>query len=208
MSSKKILGKALTTAGLAAALTAMTPVGAQMGHMTSGTGAAAPGTVPASGMPYYGWGRWGMPGAGMMGMGMMGMMGMGGMGSFGPGMMGPGMMMGPAMMGWGALPAMGPGALNLTADQRKKITAIDEGLRKRQWTLMGKMMEQAAQLHQLYQAEKRDPKKIGAAYGKLFDLKRQMIEAAVEAANRKEAVLTKEQRQRLRQWGGAMGMMW
>ncbi len=49
------------------------------------------------------------------------------------------------------------------------------------------------------QAEEHDPKTIGAAYGRLFDLRRQMIEAAIEAGNRRKALLTDEQREQIRQ---------
>ena len=84
------------------------------------------------------------PGHGMQ-PGMMGMMndcpGGGGMMGPGMGMMGgPGMMMGPGMMG-----GHDPGSmLNLDESQQKKITQIQDELRKKHWGLMGKMNDEYA----------------------------------------------------------------
>lgn len=140
-----------------------------------------------------------------MGTGMMGGQGMG------PGMMG-GYGMGPGMMG---SQGMGPGVtggrptdgVELDGDQRKQMAAIHSGLRKQHWALQGQIMEARDQLFVLYGDETPDPKKIGAVYAKIFDLRRQMIEAAIDAQNRQRAVLTAEQREHLREnahgWGGA-----
>lgn len=135
------------------------------------------------------------------------------------GMMGPGMMGGHSMMGPGItdLPGMGPGrmyggpgaGLDLSAAQRKEIADIHNGLRKQHWALRGQIIDAQAELFALYADETPDPKKIGAVYGKIFDLKRQMIESAIDARNRHLAVLTAEQREQLREnlygWGGGYG---
>jgi Spy/CpxP family protein refolding chaperone len=143
-------------------------------------------------------GGYGM-GSGMMGPGMMAP-GMMAPGMMGPGMMGPGMM-GPGMMGHGMMGHMGPmWMLNLTAEQRAQIRGIHDEQRTQRWSIMGKIMDESSQLHVLYAAEKWDPKAIGAVYGKIFDLKRQMIEASISAHNRWEAVLTQEQRDQLDKW--------
>jgi Spy/CpxP family protein refolding chaperone len=118
----------------------------------------------------------------------------------GSGMMGPGMMA-PGMMGHGMMGHMGPmWMLNLTAEQRAQIRGIHDEQRTQRWSIMGKIMDESSQLHVLYAAEKWDPKAIGAVYGKIFDLKRQMIEASISAHNRWEAVLTQEQRDQLDKW--------
>lgn len=153
----------------------------------------------AAGCPGGGMGMMG-PGAGMMG-------GMGGgAGMMGPGMgmgMGGGMGMGPGMMG----PGMGAGPfamLNLSAEQRTKINAIQDSLRKQQWTLQGKINDEEARLRDLYLVDQPDPKKVGQTYDAIFDLRRQMIEAQVQAQNQMQNVLTAEQRNQIRQFRSGM----
>jgi Spy/CpxP family protein refolding chaperone len=150
-----------------------------------------------------------------------GMMGYGGYGyGMGPGMMGPGYGMGydmgPGMMGYGGYGyGTGPGMmgtgpiwmLNLNAAQRSKIAQIQNNAHKKNWALMGQMIDQQGALEQLYATDTPDPKKVGEVYGKIFQLRRQMIENGVEARNQMLAVLTKEQRQQLDQFwaGGGVG---
>lgn len=185
------------------------------------------------GQPYYGYGMgpgmmggWcpmcGM-GPGMMGMGpgMMGpgMMGMGPRGMWGDwddwddrymgrGMMGPGMM-GPGMMGPGMMGGYGYGpALDLTEQQQAKIAQIQEDFRKKQGDLAAKMDAEQAKLNEIYYSGKRDPAAIDNQYKKIYDLRRQMIQIQVDAQNRMDAVLTPEQKERLRgYYGGRGGMM-
>ena len=151
-----------------------------------------------------------------MGPGMMG--GYGGNGQ-GPGMMGgyggngqgPGMMggyggygMGPGMTyGYGANAA---GALNLTDDQREKITRIQEALSTKHWELMGKMQEQQFKLRELSASGNADDASIGMAYKNIESLRRQMWASGAEAQKEVGAVLTKEQRDQLqRGWGRGAG---
>ena len=185
------------------------------------------------GQPYYGYGMgpgmmggWcpmcGM-GPGMMGMGpgMMGpgMMGMGPRGMWGDwddwddcymgrGMMGPGMM-GPGMMGPGMMGGYGYGpALDLTEQQQAEIAQIQEDFRKKQSDLAAKMDAEQAKLNEIYYSGKRDPAAIDNQYKKIYDLRRQMIQIQVDAQNRMDAVLTPEQKERLRgYYGGRGGMM-
>jgi len=154
-----------------------------------------------------GYGGYGM-GPGMMGggygPGMMGGYGgygmgpgmMGGYGGMGPGMMGGGYGMGPGMMmGYGAL-----NGLDLSDEQRAKIDKIFDAERKQHWSVMGKMMDEQSKLRDLYAQETPDPKKVGAVYGEMAKLRQQMIETHVQASNEMQQVLTKEQREQLRQW--------
>ena len=137
-------------------------------------------------------GNHGMMGGYGMGPGMMGGHGMG------PGMMG-GHGMGPGMMGGHGI--MGGGlmyGLELDSKQRKEILRIRSELRKHNWDLQGQILDQEDKLFELYADEMPDPKQVGSVYGKIFDLRRQMIEAAIEAQNRQRAILTDEQRQQLR----------
>ncbi|WP_221928968.1 Spy/CpxP family protein refolding chaperone [Tepidiphilus olei] len=180
------------------------------------------------GQPYYGYGM----GPGMMG-GWCPMCGMGpGMMGMGPGMMGPGMMgmgprgmwgdwddwddrymgpgmMGPGMMGPGMMGGYGYGpALDLTEQQQAKIAQIQEDFRKKQGDLAAKMYAEQAKLNEIYYSGKRDPAAIDNQYKKICDLRRQMIQIQVDAQNRMDAVLTPEQKERLRgYYGGRGGMM-
>ncbi len=84
--------------------------------------------------------------------------------------------------------------LELSDEQRAQLRKLKSELRRKNWELMGKVMDEKDKLHNLYAADKRDPKVIGAVYGTIFGLQRQMIEASVETLNRAEALLTAEQR--------------
>jgi Spy/CpxP family protein refolding chaperone len=183
--SAKLIGMTFAAALLAAAATARAqdfddygdgygPYGMGPGMMWGGYG-MGPGMMG-------GYGGYGM-GPGMMGMGP------GMMGGYGMGMMG----MGPGMM-WGY------DALNLTDEQRAKIEKILDAERKQHWSVMGKMLDEQNKLRDLYAQETPDPKKVGAVYGEMAKLRQQMIEAHVQASNEVQQVLTKEQREQLRQW--------
>ena len=141
-------------------------------------------------------------------------MGPGMMGGYGPGYgMGPGMMggygpgyggmmggyghgygMGPGMMGWGNFRD-----LNLSADQKSRITQIRQEMRARQWPLMGQMMDAQDKLQDLYDADKQDAAAIDRQYKVVDDLRRQMLDNMVDAHNRIDSILTKEQREKFRE---------
>lgn len=129
-------------------------------------------------------------GSGMGMMGGQGMMGM--MGGMGMDMMGGGGMM--DSMGTTPFPM-----LDLTEQQRTRINKIQRSLRKKNWSTMDKIMDEKDRLRDLNAMEKRNPRKIGAVYGRIFNFKRQMIETTITANNQKEAVLTKEQYKQLKQ---------
>jgi Spy/CpxP family protein refolding chaperone len=146
-----------------------------------------------------------------MGPGMMGGYGgngqgpgmMGGYGGYGPGagMMGGygGYGTGPGMMyGYGA---NGAGALNLTDDQREKITKIQEALSTKHWELMGKMQEQQFKLRELLASGRADDAAIGKAYKNIEGLRQQMWASGADAQKQMDAVLTKEQRDQLQRGG-------
>lgn len=133
--------------------------------------------------PYGGWGRHGMMGWGDDMMGMMDG--------------GYGMMRGYGMQRYGGL--------DLSADQMSKIDKIRDEIRKKHWDLMGKMMDEGVRLRELRNAEQPDPAVIGKQYAKIQDLRRQMLEQSIDAENRMEALLTKEQKdqfRKMRRWGG------
>jgi len=166
-------------------------------------GGYGPGYGMGPGMMGGGYGAGpGMMGGGMMDM-MMGMM-MGGGGGYG--MMGPGMMGGGYGMGYGMGPGMMGGGmgplymLNLSDAQRDKIEKIRDAERQKHWNIAGKILEEQNKLRDLYQPDEQDPKKIGAAYGNIAKLQQQMIEIHVQANNDAQKMLTKEQREQLKQW--------
>ena len=154
----------------------------------------------------------GSMGPGMMGGGygpgmmMGGGQGQGMMGGYGQGQMGPGMMgggYGHGMMGQGMMGSQqGLPGVSLDDKQRKAYNAINDDLRRKRWELMGRTMDEQAKLRDLYEADKRDPAAIGAAYQRIFDLQRQMIESTVAAHNKIEGLLSPEQRKTAREFWG------
>ncbi len=174
-------------------------------------GATALGTAALADAP-HGWGM----GPGMMGGGMMGGYGPGPGGGYGPGYgMGPGMMghgmmggmMGPGMMGGmmgpGMMGGMGYGILyqlNLSPDQWNKVNAIHEDLAKKQWDLIGKTREEAFKLRNLMATEKRDRTAITNQYKKLQEMRLQSFQARLDAREKFDGVLTKEQKEQARRF--------
>ena len=225
------LRKTLIAAALigATALGTTALVNAQQGGYGPGQG-MGPGMMGPGMMGGYGPGAgggygpgYGM-GPGMMGPGMMGGYGPGQGGGYGPGygmgpgMMGPGMMgggmMGPGMMGgYGMGPGMMGGGmgygmlyqLNLTPEQWNKVNAIQQEVVKKNWDLAGKMQEEGFKLRNLMAAEKRDRSVITGQYKKLQDLRLQGFQARLEAQEKIDATLTKEQKGQIRRfapwWG-------
>jgi len=135
-----------------------------------------------------------------------------GYGMMGPGMMdgygmGPGMMRGHGMMGGfggdGHMGMMGFGALgmlDLTDDQRSKIEKIHDEERKQHLAVMGKMLDAQSKMRDLCATDEPDPKKVGAVYAEMAKLQQQMLETHVQSSNQMKALLTKEQREQLKQW--------
>jgi len=140
-------------------------------------------------------------GPGMMGQGYgPGMMGQG----MGPGMMGYGMMgqgMGPGMMGGMMYGANPYAALDLSAEQRAKISTIQEELWRKRWNLMGKMHEERYHMYQLMSGAVTDEAAARKAYQTMADAHKQMFEAMLAAHKQIDAVLTKEQRDKLKRGG-------
>jgi len=162
--------------------------------------------------PGYGPGPGGGYGPGYgMGPGMMGGdygpgygMGPGMMGGYGPGSgMGPGMMggygMGRGMMGGYS----GLNGLDLSAEQRTKITEIQRELFGARWALMGKMHQQRGPMDEAYASGKFDEKAARKAFDAMSELRKQMFELSLQAQKRIDALLTPEQREQLR--GGGRG---
>lgn len=90
------------------------------------------------------------------------------------------------------------GALALSKEQHSKINQLSDELKHNNWTTLGLINDETAKLRDLYEADKRDPAAIGKEYQKVFDLKRQMIEAYLNTQNRIEEILTPEQLAKLK----------
>ena len=125
--------------------------------------------------------------------------GMGGYG-MGPGMGGYGM--GPGMRGWSNYSGLG-----LTAEQQAKISQIQHDLRSKNWGLMGKMMDARYKLQELYDADKPDAAAINRQYKEIEDLRRQMVDSSIETRNQIDSILTKEQKEKFREWHPGPGWM-
>jgi Spy/CpxP family protein refolding chaperone len=167
----------------------------------------------------------GTTGQGMMGGGMMG--GMTGQGMTGQGMMGGGLMgrgMGHGMMGGGMMGGMmrsammgggmGAGALvadlRLTEEQANKAQAIHDETRRKQWELMGRLMDEGSRMRDAFRASGTDRAAAEKAFKQINALREQMFAAHLDAQQKLEGVLTPEQRTRLRErvhGGGWMMMM-
>ncbi|MHB1100612.1 MAG: Spy/CpxP family protein refolding chaperone [Burkholderiales bacterium] len=138
--------------------------------------------------------------------GMMGGYGMEGgmMGGYGAGMgYGRGMMGGYDMGHGMGIKMLGPRtaivqSLNLSDEQRGKITKLIDKLQHDNWNTMGMIMDDSGVLRDLYRVDRRDPVAIDATYQKIFDLKRKMIKSALDTENEIEDLLTADQLKQLR----------
>jgi Spy/CpxP family protein refolding chaperone len=127
----------------------------------------------------------------------------------GPGMMG-GYGMGPGMMGgYGGGYGMGPGmmggygteayaGLKLSAEQQKKITAIQQETSKAMWQLMGTMHEQGYHMQGMFGPGPFDEAIARKAFQTMQETQKAMFDMQLEAHKKIDAVLTKEQRDQLR----------
>jgi Spy/CpxP family protein refolding chaperone len=122
-------------------------------------------------------------------------------------MMGPGMgHMSGHGMGYMMSPAMMQ-TLGLSSEQKAKISQIQAQARKKQWPVMGDLREERIKLHELMNSDGApDPTAATAQYQKVQDLERQLFEGALVARGQVEAVLTAEQREKLKSVMIARGM--
>jgi len=136
-----------------------------------------------------------------MGPGMMGGYGYGPSAGYG---MGPGMMaapggygMGPGMMG-GGFRGEAYAGLDLTAEQRQKIAAIEQATAKAQWQLMGTMHEQSYVMHGNGGAGALDEAAARKSFDAMTEARKAMFELQIDARKKIDAVLTPQQREQLR----------
>ena len=120
--------------------------------------------------------------------------------------------MGPGMMGgYGPDYGMGSGMmfgygrelctrsdLNLSAEQRSKITKIQNDVRRKHWEIMGKMQDEQALMNEQYYSDQRDDAALSKSYRKMSELRQQMFDLSLSAQKQIDAVLTKEQRDKMK----------
>lgn len=142
-------------------------------------------------------------GPGMMGGGGYGPGMMGG-GGYGPGATG-GYGYGPGRAGAQGAPRWGRGgglaALDLTDAQRDKLAALHEQTRQKSWDTMGQLRTEQFKLRQMLRGDTVDPAAAIDQQRKVDDLRRQLMKTHLEMRNEMVAVLTPEQRTRLRELG-------
>ena len=127
-------------------------------------------------------------------------MGPGMMGGYGGGYgMGQGMMDGYRGGGYGMGPGMTRGywGVDLSADQRKKIEQIEEETAKARWQLMGTMQQKGYHMDGMFGRGAFDEQEARKAFQAMTDAQKAMFELNIEARKRIDAVLTKEQRDKL-----------
>jgi Spy/CpxP family protein refolding chaperone len=179
---KKVAVGTIVALGLGAAAVFAQDRSPPAGAPGAGPGMMGPGYSTDSNAG-YGPGRRG-------GFGMMGGRGM-------PGMMG-GMGYGMGLGGMGALVA-----LDLTEPQRKQVLSIQDEVRKKNWAAMGAMQDEMAKVRDGFWAgEKRDRAAILAGNRRMFEIRQQMLENSLDAAEKIEQVLTPQQRAQLRKHSG------
>lgn len=110
---------------------------------------------------------------------------------------------GHGMMGGMGVKLLGPRtaivqSLDLSKAQRDKITRLIDKLQHDNWATMGTIIDDSGVLRDLYHADRRDSVAIDKTYQKIFDLKRQMIKAALDTENEIEDALTPDQLKQLR----------
>ena len=91
--------------------------------------------------------------------------------------------------------------LDLTDEQVGKVTKEQDRFRKKAWEIMGLELDQQPMLREALSADVPDPTAVGQAYGKLFELRRQMIEEKIISSNKIRSFLDEDQvRQLSKNW--------
>ena len=120
---------------------------------------------------------------------------------------GAGYGMGPGTMGgYGAGNGMGPGMMgygsradpNLTADQRGKVAKIENDVRRKHWELIGKIQGERAHMNERDHSDQSgDAVALSKSYRNISEPRHQRFDLSLSARRQIDAVLTKEQRQKL-----------
>lgn len=90
-------------------------------------------------------------------------------------------------------------ALDLNADQRDKLARIWNDSMKKAWPVMGSLREQNFQLSRLLNAETPDQTVVNKVYGRITELRKQLLDLRLQARQDMMGALTAEQRKELRE---------
>ncbi len=104
---------------------------------------------------------------------------------------------GPMMGGQDMMRGYGPGAaagIELSDEQRAKMREIQREHFKQEMALREKLYDEYGKLEEIYEADKPDPKAVRDAYDRIYALRKQRIEARLQAHNKMFDLLTDEQR--------------
>ena len=94
-------------------------------------------------------------------------------------------------------------ALDLTEPQRKQVLSIQDEVRKKNWAAMGVMQDEMVKVRDGFWAgEKRDRAAILAGNRRMFEIRQQMLENSLDAAEKIEQALTPQQRAQLKKQSG------
>ncbi len=88
--------------------------------------------------------------------------------------------------------------LTLTKKQKTGIREIQRDLRSKHWNHADSIDVLSDKLMEMYRADTRNVQAIGKVYGEIFEKRRQMIMLGIEAGNKVEKLLTKEQRKKMK----------
>jgi Spy/CpxP family protein refolding chaperone len=87
--------------------------------------------------------------------------------------------------------------MNITTEQRDKLSAIQDGVAKKTWDLADRMRERSLRLRDLMATRPRERTAIASEYKKLQELQRQNFRIYIDARQEMANVLAAEQQQRL-----------
>jgi Spy/CpxP family protein refolding chaperone len=88
--------------------------------------------------------------------------------------------------------------LNLSLEQRDGIFAIHDALQRKHWALAGRIREEQARMDDQYASHASHDAALSASYRKILALRQQMFDLSLGARTQIDAVLTPEQRARLK----------
>ena len=127
-----------------------------------------------------------------------------GMGPGTTGGYGGGYGMGPGMMGGygGGYTNDAYAGLDLSSEQRKKIADIHEETSKAMWNLMGAMREQGYRMQGMFWPGPADDSAAHKSYEAMAATQKAMFELQLQARKKIDAVLTKDQHEKLRHYWG------
>jgi Spy/CpxP family protein refolding chaperone len=88
-------------------------------------------------------------------------------------------------------------ALDLTPEQRAKMTEIERDLKRKQWSLLGSLRELRWKQEDVFRKPEVDAAEARRTYDAMAAVRKDMFAAALDARKKMEGVLTAEQRSRV-----------